>query len=93
MLFIEQIFPVINSYFFTASGSNSTPKRRWSNEEKNTIFSVFKEFMNRKELPSLNDIQIAISNNQVLKSRTPPQVKTWINNLFLKDRRSKMRDS
>lgn len=74
------------NYLLIYLGSGS--KRRWSSEEKNINYNVFKDCMDRKQLPSLNDIQVAISNYSELQNRTPPQVKTWMNNIFLKEKRA-----
>ncbi|XP_045477756.1 uncharacterized protein LOC123682945 [Harmonia axyridis] len=60
--------------------SGTLKRVRWTQEEKDAIFRIFGEYMNRKALPPLKVIQTVIKETPVLQNRTSPQIKTWIHN-------------
>jgi len=53
---------------------------RWSKEERAEITSLLGDVQNMDTLPSLKDCNRLIQNSTYLKTRTPPQLKTWIDN-------------
>ncbi|KAL6256744.1 hypothetical protein P5V15_011678 [Pogonomyrmex californicus] len=57
-----------------------TKRIRWNEEEKNTVLSAFTTYFDNEKLPSLKEINNVIQNSPCLKSRTAPQIKTWLYN-------------
>jgi len=57
-----------------------TKRIRWNEEEKNAVMSAFGTYINSTKLPSLQEIHKLIQNSPCLKSRTAPQIKTWLHN-------------
>jgi hypothetical protein len=57
-------------------------------EEKAAVTRHLKEyFSSANNLPSLNACQVVIGKESVLHGRTPQQLKAYINNVNLKNRR------
>ncbi|KAK0076137.1 hypothetical protein PV325_005823 [Microctonus aethiopoides] len=72
---------------------NASHKKRkrsmWSAAEKNAIMKYFGNLGDLEKLPSLKKCKEVIAKNDVLKERTPAQLKTWIDN----QRRAKIRQN
>ncbi|XP_074036111.1 uncharacterized protein isoform X2 [Leptinotarsa decemlineata] len=67
-----------------ASPMGTVMRRSWGDEEKNVIHKVFEENFNSGILPSLKQCEIARISYPALQSRSPSQIKVWINNQFVK---------
>ncbi|XP_036150106.1 uncharacterized protein LOC118648017 isoform X2 [Monomorium pharaonis] len=65
-----------------------TKRIRWNEEEKNAVTSAFGTYIDSTKLPSLQEINKVIENSPCLKSRTAPQIKTWLHN----QRKSRMQN-
>ncbi|KAL6258235.1 hypothetical protein P5V15_010165 [Pogonomyrmex californicus] len=63
-----------------SSPYSPTKRIRWNEEEKNTVLSAFTTYFDNEKLPSLKEINNIIQNSPCLKSRTAPQIKTWLYN-------------
>lgn len=75
---IKSIFTLTN--LFTASPYGKTIRRRWNNEERNTVMKLFGKYIKSSHLPSTQDILIAIKTHKCLRERTAPQIRTWLHN-------------
>ncbi|KNC23708.1 hypothetical protein FF38_01230 [Lucilia cuprina] len=64
----------------STSPYGKTTRRRWSDSEKNAIYSIFGNLKELEKLPSMMKCLEAINGNPALKNRTPQQLKTWLDN-------------
>lgn len=72
------MFKIINS--FSASPYGKTKRRRWDNEERNTVMQLFGKYIQSTHLPPTQDILTAIKTHKTLQGRTAPQIRTWLHN-------------
>lgn len=81
---------IIKRRTFLVSPFAIAPKRKsWSREEINAAKDYFKEHLYLREVPSMPECAIAIENLQVLGTRSPAQLKAWVNNQIRKKTTSK----
>ncbi|XP_073842168.1 uncharacterized protein [Musca autumnalis] len=64
----------------TSTSFGKIKRTRWTKEEKRAINEIFGDIFALERLPSLMECAEAIKNNNALRQRTPPQIKTWIDN-------------
>lgn len=77
----KHLFKSNNIFFLLlASPYGKTKRRKWNDAEKKAIFSNFGDVRNCEKLPSLKKCATAIRKSRALTTRTPQQVKTWIDN-------------
>lgn len=72
------MFKIIN--LFSASPYGKTKRRRWDNEERNTVMQLFGKYIQSTHLPPTQDILTAIKTHKTLQGRTAPQIRTWLHN-------------
>lgn len=65
-----------------ASPYGPVKRVKWSPAEREVMMVCFQQNITNEKLPSLTQIQEIIKLHPVLKYRTPPQVKSWINNQY-----------
>lgn len=76
--------PIIIFFFvITASLYGPTKRKRWTDKEKESVFSAFADCFRNQTLPSLDQIQTFIIATPHI-NRTSAQIKTWIHNQFKK---------
>lgn len=73
-----------NNLFFLllnlASPFGKTKRRRWTDAEKNVVYSIYSNVESLSKLPSTKECIKIIQEHPELKSRTPEQLKSWIDN-------------
>ncbi|XP_029157900.1 uncharacterized protein LOC114943614 [Nylanderia fulva] len=57
-----------------------TKRRRWTEEERNTILKEFQKEITTSQLPSNKKISCVKEKNKCLFNRSVAQIKTWIHN-------------
>ncbi|XP_044762003.1 uncharacterized protein LOC123319204 [Coccinella septempunctata] len=61
-------------------------RRKWTNEETQTVLREFKENMDSGKLPSFKEIEEVKLRCTELSARSSPQIKTWIHNQIRKNK-------
>lgn len=79
-----QSFFIIN-YICFAGHESYKKKKRWTNKETTDANNYFSNYIRKRKLPPLPEIEKVKMTCNILKDRKPDIIKTWIHNQFKKN--------
>nr|CAI5837651.1 unnamed protein product [Callosobruchus analis] len=81
---------VYQSLFLVSPRITTVSRRSWSTPERSAVRNIFSSNISTKRLPKTSECLSAIKNNDVLKKRSPAQVKAWVSNEFKKNKETRV---